>query len=243
MENRRNLIIFGSGSLLAHGLIAALLLIAIQDTNLITTSQQSTDPVLQVSLLSQTAPKKAQQKSPAVDTRTSTASSKPATSIVQVSESRTSPDTALHQRPSLKASNSIEVNSDSREQSVEKLTEPVLSTASENQGKDTSSDKSTISSRNTMIQEKLHALITLHKKYPRFAVRRGWQGTVKLGLRVEADGKLSNLRVLKTSGYRILDEAALTMLTSASNLSGVQDWLNGHYFDTTLPVEYRLTGG
>lgn len=97
--------------------------------------------------------------------------------------------------------------------------------------------------KGALIRKKLSAFVERNFRYPRFAVKRGWEGTVELGLRVEANGRLSNVRIVKTSGYSILDEAALTTLTETDYINGLEAWLAGNYFDTTLPVKYQLVGG
>lgn len=97
--------------------------------------------------------------------------------------------------------------------------------------------------KNAMIHEKLNALVKKNFRYPGFAVKRGWEGTVKLGLRIEANGRLSHVRVIKTSGHSILDQAALTTLSKTSYIYGLEVWLAGNYFDTTLPVQYQLIDG
>ncbi|MCK4618943.1 MAG: energy transducer TonB [Desulfobacterales bacterium] len=53
-------------------------------------------------------------------------------------------------------------------------------------------------------------------KYPLIARRRGFQGTVVLEVMVDRNGRVGELRVLKSSGYKVLDRAA-----SAS----VRDWI------------------
>lgn len=100
-----------------------------------------------------------------------------------------------------------------------------------------------LQSRHAMIKDRLDALVKRNFNYPRFAVRRGWQGTVELALRIEANGRLSNLRVVKTSGYQILDQAALTTLAKTSYISDIEAWLAGNPFDTILPVKYQLIDG
>jgi len=46
-------------------------------------------------------------------------------------------------------------------------------------------------------------------EYPRMAKRRGYQGTVLLEVLVNKAGKVNDLRILQSSGYRILDRSAL----------------------------------
>lgn len=53
-------------------------------------------------------------------------------------------------------------------------------------------------------------------EYPLIARRRGFQGTVVLEVMVDRNGRVGELRVLKSSGYKVLDRAA-----SAS----VREWM------------------
>lgn len=46
-------------------------------------------------------------------------------------------------------------------------------------------------------------------RYPRIARRRGWEGTVVIEVRVSGKGRVRAARVEQSSGYGILDEAAL----------------------------------
>ena len=52
--------------------------------------------------------------------------------------------------------------------------------------------------------------------YPRISLRRGEEGTVRLQLEIDEKGKLTQLSVLKGSGYAALDEAALRATRQAS---------------------------
>ncbi len=47
-------------------------------------------------------------------------------------------------------------------------------------------------------------------RYPRLAQRRGWQGEVLLGVEVDIDGRTRDIEILVSSGFKVLDEAALT---------------------------------
>lgn len=79
--------------------------------------------------------------------------------------------------------------------------------------------------------------------YPRLAQRRGWEGLVKLGVRVHADGQLSNIHLVKTSGHTLLDNNALHTMRRISTLPGARQWLHNRHLDMVLPVEYRLIDG
>lgn len=100
-----------------------------------------------------------------------------------------------------------------------------------------------IDEKTRIVAQRLNLAFSEHFTYPRLAQRNGWQGMVKLGLRIEPNGQLSRIRVVSTSGFPVLDQAALETLYRISTLQGVDPWLNGTPFDTVLPVEYRLLGG
>lgn len=48
--------------------------------------------------------------------------------------------------------------------------------------------------------------------YPRAAKERGWEGTVKLKVHIQADGEIGEVIVLESSGHDMLDEAAVDMV-------------------------------
>ena len=52
--------------------------------------------------------------------------------------------------------------------------------------------------------------------YPRMASKRGYQGIVMLNVLVDENGRVKDLKLFTSSGYRILDKAAL---------SAVQNWV------------------
>lgn len=94
-----------------------------------------------------------------------------------------------------------------------------------------------------IVTQRLTIAFSEHFNYPRLAQRNGWQGIVKLGLRIEPNGQLSRIRVVSTSGFPVLDKAALDTLNRIAILQDVKRWLNGAHFDTVLPVEYKLLDG
>jgi periplasmic protein TonB len=95
-------------------------------------------------------------------------------------------------------------------------------------------------------EEQLHKsilrLISSRFNYPLLARRKGWQGVVKLQVHIESDGRISRLHVEQTSGYAVLDRAALQSLQLAS-VPDAQQWMQGQAIDIIIPVEYRLVGG
>jgi protein TonB len=78
-----------------------------------------------------------------------------------------------------------------------------------------------------------------HFYYPALARRKGWEGKVTLAVRVESDGRLTGIHVVGSSGYRVLDHAAMDSLLRAHAVplpgGALVDGL-----DMVLPVQYRL---
>jgi protein TonB len=95
-------------------------------------------------------------------------------------------------------------------------------------------------------REQLHnsilRLVSSRFNYPLLARRKGWQGVVKLQVHIESDGRISRLQVEQTSGYPVLDRAALQSLQLAS-VPDAEQWMQGQAIDIIIPVEYRLVGG
>ena len=89
------------------------------------------------------------------------------------------------------------------------------------------------------LRNSIMELISRKLTYPAIARRKGWQGIVKLELHIEADGSISNLQLDETSGYSVLDQAAIQCLQYAS-LPGAAHWLQGQTINIVVPVEYRL---
>jgi protein TonB len=92
------------------------------------------------------------------------------------------------------------------------------------------------------LRDSVLELIAKQLKYPPIARRKGWQGIVQLELHIEPDGRISRLRIDRTSGYPVLDNAAAHALQFA-NLPQARQWLGGQAVDLIIPVEYRLLEG
>ena len=73
-----------------------------------------------------------------------------------------------------------------------------------------------------------------------FVHLRDREGVVQVGLRVEANGQLSRLRLIASSGHALLDRAALLSLGRVEPLTDSIGWLNGRQIDMILPVRYQL---
>jgi protein TonB len=92
---------------------------------------------------------------------------------------------------------------------------------------------------NRHLRNSVMELISRELTYPVIARRKGWQGVVKLEVHIEANGTITRLQVDETSGYSILDKAAVECLQLAS-IPDAAYWLHGRAIDIVVPVEYRL---
>ena len=81
-----------------------------------------------------------------------------------------------------------------------------------------------------------------HFKYPRIAQRRNWQGQVLLAFRLSRDGNIKNIKINHSSGYNVLDQAAIVALQKIGQLPQVTSWLNDG-IDIQIPIIYQLTEG
>jgi protein TonB len=95
--------------------------------------------------------------------------------------------------------------------------------------------------RNRLAHDYLAAQLARYFTYPALARRQGWEGQVLLAVTIEADGQLENPQVATSSGYAVLDAAALHALQRVGRLAAAADWLAGTTLDMRLPVIYRLT--
>lgn len=88
------------------------------------------------------------------------------------------------------------------------------------------------------IMVKLQQAIAAHFIYPLLARQRNWQGEVVLEFRLERDGRISGMRVARSSGYSLLDHAALNALAQVERISEIMP----RSLSVELPVIYRLEG-
>jgi len=78
--------------------------------------------------------------------------------------------------------------------------------------------------------------------YPGIAQRRGWEGRVVLDFAVRGDGRISDVRVARSSGHAVLDHSAVRALRRVGRLDVGSAWPAGGLHNVKLPVIYRLEG-
>ena len=81
-------------------------------------------------------------------------------------------------------------------------------------------------------EEKITCLSCLKPKYPKIALKRGYEGILKLKIFISKNGEVTDIKVIKSSGYAILDN------------SGIDAAKKSRFYplkkERTLNIEYNL---
>jgi protein TonB len=87
---------------------------------------------------------------------------------------------------------------------------------------------------------RLRQLIETNKRYPKRAKRRGEQGTVIVSFVIFSNGQVKNIRISKSSGSSVLDNAAKKAVSKVSGKLPFTTAINKKQWQFTVPVVYRL---
>ena len=77
------------------------------------------------------------------------------------------------------------------------------------------------------------------RRYPASAVASGMRGTVYVTVRVHADGT-SEIAIKKSSGFKMLDDEALSMVGQASKVVAIPDILKSKTRELVIPIGFEL---
>ena len=86
----------------------------------------------------------------------------------------------------------------------------------------------------------LTAWLEKHKRYPRRAMQRRQQGVVKVSFRIDREGNLLSRKIISSSGYPLLDEAADSLLQRASPMPGIPHHSTAQVLEVIVPIMYAL---
>lgn len=86
----------------------------------------------------------------------------------------------------------------------------------------------------------LIAWLNQHKDYPPSVKKKKQQGTVVLAFSIDRSGTVLTSRVQESSGYPLLDQAALDMLARANPLPAMPDSMPRQRLRLAVPIEYSL---
>lgn len=93
---------------------------------------------------------------------------------------------------------------------------------------------------NNMI-DYLSSEFKLRFKYPLLARKRGWQGEVLLALDINPRGKIAQVMIQRSSGYKVLDRNAVRTFERIGELSPELKSSLAREHRLSIPVVYKLT--
>ncbi|HWE72175.1 MAG TPA: energy transducer TonB [Stellaceae bacterium] len=79
-----------------------------------------------------------------------------------------------------------------------------------------------------------------YRKYPDEAVKQKQEGVVQLGFKFTRDGTVIDAWIEKSSGFPLLDQAALNMIRAASPIPKVPDRYQGDTLTLVMPENFRI---
>ncbi len=86
----------------------------------------------------------------------------------------------------------------------------------------------------------LMAWLNQHKDYPGAVKKKKQQGTVVIQFAIDRAGKVLHSKVKTSSGYPLLDQAALQMLAAAEPLPPLPRQFKREQLTLAIPIEYAL---
>jgi protein TonB len=89
--------------------------------------------------------------------------------------------------------------------------------------------------------QKIFDRIQKGKRYPRLARDRGIEGAVLLEFVLAHDGKLVDSRVLRSSGFAILDQEALQTVRRATPFPKLPEWTAVGRVTLKMPISFAIT--
>lgn len=86
----------------------------------------------------------------------------------------------------------------------------------------------------------LQRAIARHQRYPAGARRHGQTGVATLAFVIEADGRLSQIRLAQSSGHDALDRSALQALTRLGRFEPIPKSLGRSTWSLRIPIRFDL---
>ena len=89
-------------------------------------------------------------------------------------------------------------------------------------------------------RQRLAELFARGIEYPRVAAMRGWEGEVRLRLKVARRGNLLGVALDRSSGFDVLDQHALALLAGYGDLPPLPEALEAGEIQVIVPIQYKL---
>lgn len=92
-------------------------------------------------------------------------------------------------------------------------------------------------------QRKLFTHIGRHKAYPDEARAKKLSGDVLVAFELDRDGKILSAQIARSSGHKVLDEAAIAVMRKANPLPPLPFEVRGTTARLTLPMKFTMSKG
>lgn len=79
-----------------------------------------------------------------------------------------------------------------------------------------------------------------HKRYPRIAQMRGWEGSMSLLLEIDTNGKVVSVRIDEASDREVFNTEAQEMVKRMVQPPPIPEPLRGRSFSVRVPISFRL---
>lgn len=129
-------------------------------------------------------------------------------------------------------------------QAITKQTSEPDSTIADNQSADAATSNKPAEAINWyQVKSRVKSEFKQYFYYPKLAIRNGWQGRVLLSLTISQAGIVSEHRIIETSGYSVLDQAALSSLAKIKHIKLTPQRENYVPVSIEFPVIFKLSKG
>jgi periplasmic protein TonB len=102
-------------------------------------------------------------------------------------------------------------------------------------------DPSQIEALENEYLSKLRYVIEKNKIYPNAAKRLNQMGKVHVSFIISKDGEIKDIKIIKDSNYKRLNEAALEILVKINRFEPIPEKLNKNSWEITVPIIYEIT--
>lgn len=86
----------------------------------------------------------------------------------------------------------------------------------------------------------LSSLFARQQNYPRLAAMRGWEGEVQVRVTIARKGNIVAAQVVRSSGFEILDQSAIQLVSGAGQLPRPPEALQNRELQIVVPVLFKL---
>ena len=130
-----------------------------------------------------------------------------------------------------------------QEVKVEQKTEPIVQEMASKEviKQENTIDPSQIEALEDEYLSKLRYLIEKNKIYPQSAKRLNQMGKVHVCFVISKDGQIKDVKVVKDSNYKRLNDAALEILAKINRFEPIPEKLNKNSWEITVPIVYQIT--